>query len=54
MDTFPKLERLIEEIGFELESFDLKVHNDETNPWHIERAKKALDDLSGAVSDLVP
>lgn len=54
MDTFPKLERLIEEIGFELESFDFDVHNDEGNREHVQVAKRALDALQGAVADLVP
>jgi hypothetical protein len=54
MDTFPELDRLIEQIGYLLENFDYDVHNDEGNRDAVDRATAALEDLEGAVSDLVP
>jgi hypothetical protein len=37
-----------------LQGFDLTVHNDEGNEDHVKLALGGLDQLEGAVGDLVP
>lgn len=54
MSDIDKMQALIEELRELLQDFDLSVHNDEQNPDHIQLAIGGLDQVEGAVSDLVP
>lgn len=54
MDKITRFDRKLEDLGYELENFDFETHNDEGNVEIVERAKRALEDLQGAIADLVP
>jgi hypothetical protein len=54
MDTISKMQALCEELRELLQSFDLDEHNDEGNEDHVTVATAGLDQLEGAIGDLVP
>jgi hypothetical protein len=54
MSTIDEMQALIDDLRELLQSFDLTEHNDEANEDHITTAIAGLDQLEGAVGDLVP
>lgn len=52
--SIERMQDLIGELRELIQDFNLDEHNDEGNEDHITSATAALDQLDGAVSDLVP